>query len=264
MSVSGTAFGQYFPGASLVHRLDPRVKALAALAYAIILFLTETPAGLGLLAAALIAGLAAARIPPAWVWRSVRPLLLLVALVFALQLLVTSGGAAWQVGPLTIYQEGVRVGGVLAARLPLLALSGSLLVLTTPPVLLADGISSLLSPLARLRLPVYDLALMVSIALRFIPQLLQESDRIIKAQAARGAVPGRGGPLRRFRSLMPVLVPLLVLSFRHADDLALAMEARCWRGGHRRTVRRRLHFGRADAAFAAGFILLMAVVITVS
>lgn len=261
MSFSGLTFGQYYPGGSLLHRLDPRTKVLAALLYAIVLFLTVSPAGLGLLAAALVAGLAAARVPSGWVWRSVKPLFFLVLLAFALQLFVRSGSAYWQAGPLTIYQESAWAGGILVARLLLLALSGSLLVFTTPPVLLADGVSRLLAPLAWLRLPVYDLALMMTIALRFVPQLLMELDRIAKAQAARGADPRRGGPLRRFRNLMPVLVPLLVTSFRQADELALAMESRCWRGGRARTVRRRLRFGLIDAAFAAAIIMVMIVVI---
>lgn len=264
MSFSDLAFGQYYPGGSLLHRLDPRTKALAALAYAVALFLTVSPFGLGLLAAALIAGLAAARVPPGWVWRSLKPLMLLVLFAFTLQLFVRSGYDSWQVGPLAIYRESARAGGILAVRLLLLALSGSLLVFTTPPVLLADGVSRLLSPLARLRLPVYDLALMMTIALRFVPQLLMELDRIAKAQAARGADPRRGGPLRRFRSLMPVLVPLLVTGFRQADELALAMESRCWRGGRTRTVRRRLRFGSIDAVFSTGFIMLLVAVAIVS
>lgn len=263
MSLTDLAIGQYFPGESLVHRLDPRTKLVAALAYAVVLFLTGSAAGLALLAAALAAAFAVTRVPPGLIWRSVRPLLFLLLLAFALQLLVRRGGEYWQAGPLVIYRDSVEAGGVMAARLLLLLLSGSLLSFTTPPVLFADGVSRLLAPLAWLRLPVYDLALMMTIALRFIPQLLMDLDRVIKAQAARGADLRRGGPFRRARGLLPVLVPLMVMSFRQADELALAMESRCWRGGRARTVRRRLRFGWIDAVFTAVFILILVVVLKV-
>lgn len=260
MKLSGAVIGQYFPGASPIHSLDPRAKILVAFAYAVALFFVGGYAGLALMATALIAALAMARIPPAWLYRAVKPILFLAAFTFLFQLLLR-GGEPWRhLGPLTLYEDGARHGAYLAARLVLLVLSSAVLTFTTAPVLLTDGLSRMIAPLNRIRIPAYELSLMMSIALRFIPTLLMELDRIIKAQKARGAQPGRGGLTRRARSMMPVLIPLFVLSFRHADELALAMESRCYRGGRGRTVRRKLKLGASDAVF----MLIVAATIAVA
>ncbi|RJQ42660.1 MAG: energy-coupling factor transporter transmembrane protein EcfT [Gaiellales bacterium] len=249
MKLAGAVIGQYFPGASVVHLLDPRMKILAAFAYAVALFLVGGYPGLILMAAALAAAVAVARIPARWLLRAIKPIVFLAGFTFIFQLFLRGGEVLASIGPLDVYEEGVRHGAFLAARLVLLVLSSAVLTFTTAPVLLTDGFSRLLSPLGKLRLPAYELSLMMSIALRFIPTLLMELDRIIKAQKARGAEPGRGGLVRRARSVLPVMVPLFVLSFRHADELALAMESRCYRGGRGRTVRRRLKLRARDAVF---------------
>lgn len=261
MQFADLVIGQYYPGRSFLHAVDPRVKIIAAILYVAALFVVTGFTGLALMAAALLVGLIVARIPPLWLLRGLRPVLLLVAVTFILQLFLQGGGEPLgRLGPVTVYSEGARDGAFLAARLALLVLSGSLLAFTTPPVLFADAFGSMLAPLARLRLPVQELVLMMTIALRFIPTLLTDLNRIIKAQMARGAEIGRGGPLKRARNMFPVLIPLFVMSFRHADELAMAMESRCWRGGRGRTVRRRLKFGWRDATFTLAFILLLLIV----
>lgn len=249
MKLGSAVIGQYFPGSSPIHELDPRAKIIAAFAYAVALFFIDDYAGLGLMAAVLLLAILVAAIPPVWLYRAIKPILFLAAFTFLFQLFLRGGDNWASIGPLNLYADGARRGAFLAARLVLLVLSSAVLTFTTAPVLLTDGLSRMISPLNRLRLPAYELSLMMSIALRFIPTLLMELDRIIKAQKARGAQPGRGGLSRRARSMMPILIPLFVLSFRHADELALAMESRCYRGGRGRTVRRKLKLGGHDAVF---------------
>ena len=258
MQLSSLVVGQYYPGDSLLHRTDPRTKIIAAFLYMVALFLVSGFTALLLLASGVLAGIIIAGIPPLWLYRGIKPVLLLVVITFLFQLLLYGGDVWWSLGPVNFYREGVLRGGFLALRLVLLILSSSLLTFTTPPVQLTDGISRLLAPLNRLHFPAHELAMMMTIALRFIPTLLMDLDRIIKAQMARGAVAGRGGLLQRARDTLPVLIPLFIMSFRHADDLALAMESRCYRGGRGRTQRRKLHFGWRDAMLGALVLLLLA------
>ena len=249
MQLADLAIGQYFPGDSLLHRADPRLKIVALAVYAVALFFVGSLAGLLVMGAGLLLALGLARVPARWLYRSIRPVLVLALITFAFQLFLHGGAPLGHIGPLAVYRDGVRQGGYLAIRLLLLALSGITLSLTTPPVLLTDAMGRLLAPLSRIGFPAYELSLMMTIALRFIPTLLSEADRVVKAQAARGAGLA-GGPLARVRALLPALVPLFILSFRDADELAQAMESRCWRGGRGRTLRRRLKLGPADALFA--------------
>ncbi len=258
MQISNMVVGQYYPGESILHRVDPRSKIIAACAFVAVLFLADGFGALALLGAGLGAGIAAAGIPPSWLWRGVKPVLFLVVLTFLFQIFLSGGEEIARWGPLPIYRDGAVHGSFLAARLVLLVLSGSILTFTTPPVLLTDALGRLLGPLARIRIPVYELALMMTIALRFIPTLVMEVDRIIKAQKARGALISRGGPVTRARGILPVMVPLFVMSFRHADELAAAMESRCWRGGRGRTIRRKLSFGKEDALFSLAVVALLA------
>lgn len=249
MRLSGAVIGQYYPGESLIHGLDPRTKIVAAFAYAIALFFVDSFAGLAVMALVLLVAIAVAAVPPAWLLRALKPILFLAAFTFLFQLFLRGGETWTSIGPLTLYADGARHGAFLAVRLVLLVLSSALLTFTTAPVLLTDGLSRMIAPLQKVRIPAYELSLMMSIALRFIPTLLIELDRIVRAQKARGADPGRGSLAQRARNMMPVLVPLFVLSFRHADELALAMESRCYRGGRGRTVRRRLKLRGEDAVF---------------
>jgi energy-coupling factor transport system permease protein len=209
------------------------------------------------------AGLALSRVPLSWFWRSLKPVLWLVALAFVAQVLFAPGHAFARLGPFHLSWHGLEVAGFLSLRLVLLVLIGSLLTLTTSPIALTDGLVWLTRPLHALRVPTEELALMVTIALRFIPTLLVELESIMRAQSARGADFSHGGPVRRARALVPVLVPLFIISFRRADELALAMEARCYVPGVHRTRLHPLSAGRNDVVLlvvAAAAVALASVV----
>jgi len=245
------AIAQYYPGRSLVHRFDPRAKVVAVTALAVGLFLRSSFAALAVYGAVAVAGFALSGVPLGWAWRGVRPILWLVALTFVVQLLFAPGPAFASLGPVHLSTHGLVTAGYLSLRLVVLVVAGLLLTFTTPPIALTDALAWLGRPLRRLRVPTEELALMVTIALRFIPTLLQEVDTIMKAQRVRGASFTTGGPLRRARALVPVLVPLFILSFRRADELALAMEARCFVPGAPRTRLHPLRAHRRDAVLLA-------------
>ncbi len=232
------AFGQYIPVDSAVHRLDPRTKILATILLVAVVFAVRTFAGLGILAVLLAGVIAAARIPPGYVLRGLRPVFWLLAVAVALQILFGEGGGGHPVfhrGPLLITQENLVLGAFYGSRLLILVVATTLMTFTTSPVELTDGLERLLRPFQRVGVPAHELALMMTIALRFIPTLLEETEKIMKAQMARGAEFSQGSLARRARALVPLLVPLFVSAFRRADALALAMEARCYRGGEGRT-----------------------------
>ena len=248
---------QYYAGDSLLHRLDPRAKLVAVSALAVALFVRDSFAGLAVYAAAAALAYALSGVPPAWFWRAFRPLLWLVALTFVAQVVFAPGEPFFSFGFIHLSWRGLELATYLSLRLVVLVLVGSVLTLTTPSMALTDGLAWLGRPLRRLRVPTDELALMVTIALRFIPTLFVELDTIMRAQRARGADFRRGGLRERVRSLTPVLVPLFVLSFRRADELALAMEARCYRPG---AVRTRLHPLRASWADVALLVVTAAVI----
>jgi energy-coupling factor transport system permease protein len=253
-----TAVAQYYARPSLIHGLDARCKVVAVTALVIGLFLRSSFAALAVYGLAAAAGLLLSGVPLGWIARGLRPVLWLLVLTFIVQLLFAPGPAFYSLGPLHLSQRGLAVAGYLCLRLVVLVVASLLLTLTTAPLALTDALAWLGRPLRRLRVPTEELALMVTIALRFIPTLLQEIDTIMKAQRARGASFNRGGPLRRARALMPVLVPLFILSFRRADELALAMEARCYLPGAPRT---RLHPLRARRRDAVLLVLVAAIVV---
>lgn len=237
------AVAQYYPAASWLHALDARAKIVAVGVLSVALFTRDAFISLAFYGGAATIGLIVSRVPARWFWRALKPVLWLVALTFLVQILFAPGEAFFRFGPIRLSWRGLELAGYLSLRLIVLVLFGSLLTLTTSPVALTDGLAWLGRPLRRLRVPTEELALMVTIALRFIPTLLAELETIMRAQRARGADFSHGGPLRRARALVPVLVPLFVLSFRRADDLALAMEARCYVPGVQRS---RLHPLRAS------------------
>jgi energy-coupling factor transport system permease protein len=245
------AITQYYPGDSALHRADPRAKIVAVTGLAVALFTRDSFAALAVYATAGVVAFAVSRVPLRWVWRALKPVLWLIGLTFVAQVLFAPGEAFFELGPFELSWEGLRLAGFLSVRLVVLILIGSALTLTTPPVALTDGLAWLGRPLRRLRVPSDELALMVTIALRFIPTLLVELDTIMRAQRARGADFTSGGPLRRARALVPVMVPLFVVSFRRADELALAMEARCYAPGVERTRLHPLHARPADALLLA-------------
>lgn len=254
--------GQYFPGSSFVHRLDPRTKLLGTIVFIGCIFLAEGYPAYGILSLFAASAVVTAQIPLRMVVRSLRPLWIIIVLTLVIQLFSTPGTVVYSVGPLTVTAEGIRQGALMTFRLIFLIVMSSLLTFTTSPIVLTDGIERLLKPFRRIGLPAHELAMMMTIALRFIPTLLEETDRIMKAQMARGADFAQGNILKRAKSMVPLLVPLFISAFRRADELAVAMEARCYRGGDNRTRMKELQFSSRDlAAFAA--ILAMTAVLGV-
>jgi len=254
------SLGQFYPVASPVHDLDPRAKIVATAVLVVGLFLVDSTAGLLFVAAALAALVALSRIPALAFLRLLRPVLLIVALTVTFQVLFSrEGSMVFEWGFLEVHSGGLRLGFFLALRILLLVGVAGLLTATTAPVALTDGIEDLLSPLKRVRFPAHEVAMMMTIALRFIPTLGDEAEKIKGAQAARGADFSEGGPMRRARSLLPVLVPLTVGAFRRADELAEAMESRGYRGGEGRTRYRELRFRARDALALALTVLVLLV-----
>jgi energy-coupling factor transport system permease protein len=253
------SIGQFYPVASPLHALDPRAKILATALLVVGLFLVDSVAGLLVLAAGFVLLVAASRVPPVAFLRLLRPVAFIVALTALFQLFFTrEGPTLFEWGFLEVHEGGLRMGLFLALRILLLVSAAGLLTATTAPVALADGIEDLLSPLKKLRFPAHEVAMMMTIALRFIPTLHEEAQKIARAQAARGADLSEGGLLKRVRAMLPVLVPLTIGAFRRADELAEAMESRGYRGGEGRTRYRELRF-RARDALALGAAALVLV-----
>jgi len=253
------SFGQFYPVASALHTLDPRAKILATALLVLGLFLVDSVAGLALVAATVMALVAASHVPPVTFLRTLRPVAFIVVLTVLFEILFSREGEtlfAW--GILEVHAGGLRLGLFLGIRILLLVSAAALLTATTAPLALSDGLEDLLSPLKKLRFPAHEVAMMMSIALRFIPTLQEETQKITKAQAARGADFSEGGPLSRVRATIPILIPLTVGAFRRADDLAEAMESRGYRGGEGRTRYRELRFRPRDAIALAVTALVLA------
>ena len=229
--------GQHFPGNSLVHRFDPRLKLVLTIVYIAVLFAASNPLGLALSVVFLAAMYLVAQIPLKMIGRSLKPILPIILFTAVLNVFFVSGEGEplFRWGFVTIYAAGVRYAVVMAVRVAALIAGTSLLTYTTSPIVLTDAIEALLRPLARLCFPVHELAMMMSIALRFIPTLIEETDKIMNAQKARGAMLDTGKLTDRVKALVPVLIPLFISAFRRADELAMAMECRCYRGGEGRT-----------------------------
>jgi len=243
------SFGQYYPAESFVHKMDPRVKILAAIAYIVAVFLVSPFHFLGFAACLFFVVLATlfAKLPFLRVLKSVKGILFIVIFTAILQIFFnTNGKVLTEFWVIKITDLGLLNAGFIIARITLIVLGASLLTLTTSPVELADGIESLLYPLKFIKFPVHEFALIMSIALRFIPTLLDETDRIIKAQKARGADFESGNVFKRAKALIPVLIPLLISSFRRADELADAMDARCYGGSKQRTRYKKLKLTYRD------------------
>ena len=255
--------GQHFPGNSLVHRFDPRLKLVLTIAYIVLLFAASNPLGLTLSILFLGVMYKVAKIPVKMIGKSLKPILPIVLFTAVLNLFFVSGEGDplvhfWF---LSIYTEGVRYAVLMAVRVMALIAGTSLLTYTTSPIVLTDAIEQLLKPLGQLHFPGHELALMLSIALRFIPTLLEETDKIMNAQKARGAQLDTGKMTDRVKALVPVLIPLFISAFRRADELAMAMECRCYRGGTGRTRLKVLRCEKQDYIDLAVCIACFAVIL---
>ncbi|MBS4210572.1 energy-coupling factor transporter transmembrane component T [Bacillus sp. FJAT-50079] len=256
-------FGRYIPGHSFVHLLDPRSKLLFVFGFICIVFLANNLYTYGLLLLFVMFIILLSKMNILFLFKGLRPVLYLIIFTFILQLFFNrEGELLFSFGFISIYEEGLRQAIFISLRFFLLVFVTSLLTLTTTPITLTDGLETLLNPLKRVRFPVHELALMMSISLRFIPTLMDETDKIIKAQTARG-VEFTSGPVKeRFKAVIPLLIPLFVSSFKRAEELATAMEARGYRGGEGRTKYRILKW-RLQDSMAIGSLLLLAVLLIV-
>ena len=256
--------GQYYPGDSLIHRLDARVKIIATLLFIVELFIVDNFIGFLLAGGALAAVIIVSKVPFSYIVRGLKPIIMILCFTFALNMFMIDGTVLVKLGFLKITREGLRMAVFMAIRLILLLLGSSMLTLCTRPLSLTDGIERLLAPLKKIGVPAHEIAMMMTIALRFIPTLLEETDKIMKAQQARGADFESGNLIQRAKSLIPILVPLFVSAFRIAQDLAMAMEARCYRGGDHRTRLHELKLQKLDYAAILLLILFLAAVIAES
>ncbi|AND37788.1 MULTISPECIES: energy-coupling factor transporter transmembrane protein EcfT [Cytobacillus] len=255
-------FGRYVPAESVLHRMDPRSKLVLIFLFVCIVFLANNMLTYGLLTVYTFLMIALSKVPIRFIYTGLKPVLLLVIFTLFLHLFLTKEGEVlFRFGWITIYEEGLRQGIFISLRFFLLILMTSILTLTTTPIEITDGLESLLAPLNKIKFPVHELALMMSISLRFIPTLMQETDKIMKAQTARG-VDFSSGPIKeRIKAIIPLLIPLFVSSFKRAEELAVAMESRGYRGGEGRTKYRQLNWGLKDTAMLAMLAALTLVLI---
>lgn len=256
MALKDITLGQYFPGNTVLHRLDPRTKILLTVFYIVALFLAKHLVGYGILLLVLAAAVAVSKVKLKTLFRGLKPILVIIVITGLLNLFWTPGTTIWRWGFLNLTVEGVWAAVFMVLRISMLILCTFLLTYTTSPILLTDGLESLLGPLKKIHVPVHELSMMMSIALRFIPTLIEETDKIMSAQKARGADFDTGNLMEKARALIPLLVPLFISAFRRADELAVAMECRCYHGGEGRTRLRQLKYRGADIAFLCGGLAL--------
>ena len=254
--------GQHFPGNSILHRCDPRLKLVGTIAYIVVLFVAANPVGIALSIALLAFLYSVAKIPFKMILKSLKPIVPVIIFTAVLNLFFLTGETPlfhWWI--FTIYPEGVRYAILMAVRVMALIAGTSLLTYTTSPIVLTDAIENLLRPLGRLHFPVHELAMMMTIALRFIPTLIDETEKIMNAQKARGAMLDTGSFVQRVKALVPILIPLFLSAFRRADELAMAMECRCYHGGEGRTRLKVLKFGREDVLCAVVLTILLGIIV---
>ncbi len=253
--------GQYYQTDSAIHRLDPRTKIVGTLAFIVSLFLIKNYAGYIVAVIFLATVIGVSKVPFRYMVKGMKAIVFLLLVTVVFNLFLTPGETLVSFWKFRITKEGVRQAVFMALRLMLLIIGSSLMTLTTTPNNLTDGLEKLLKPLKAIRVPVHEIAMMMSIALRFIPILLDETDKIMKAQLARGADFESGNLIKKAKSMVPILVPLFISAFRRANDLAMAMEARCYRGGEHRTKMKPLKYQRRDAAAYAVLTGLIAAVL---
>ena len=257
--------GQFFPGHSAIHRMDPRTKLILTMVYIVALFVAQNWISYSLMLVFLLVCIKISSIPPKSIVRGMKPLVFILIFTAILNIFYTDGGVELvRLGSLAITTEGLKRAFFMIWRILMLISGTFLLTYTTSPISLTDGLESLLSPLKKLRVPVHELAMMMSIALRFIPTLIEETDKIMAAQKARGADFETGSIIQRAKALVPILVPLFISAFRRADELATAMECRCYQGGEGRTKLKLLRFKRGDLVAFGVCACLMAAVATLA
>ena len=261
--IKDITIGQYIPGESFVHKLDPRLKILISLLFIVNLFLVNNFEGYIFIIIFILTTILIANLSFKYIYKGLKPILVLLLITAVLNIFMTPGKhLLYNWGIISIYKEGLIIAAFMIIRLVFLIMGTSILTLTTSPIELTDGIEKLLNPFKRIGLPAHELAMMMTIALRFIPTLMDETDKIMKAQMARGADFESGNLISRAKSLIPILVPLFISSFRRADELAMAMESRCYKGGEGRTRMKQLKITKKD--FIASFAFTLLFVITIA
>ena len=263
MALKDITLGQYYPAESIIHKLDPRTKILGTLVFLVSLFVVDNLLGFAFAFVFLAVVVALSTVPVSYMARGLKPVLVLIVFTVLLNMFLSTGEVIWSLGFFKLTREGLYRAVFMGVRLVLLIFGTTLLTLTTKPITLTDGLERLMKPFSKIGLPAHELAMMMSIALRFIPTLMDETDKIMKAQTARGADFESGNLIQRAKSLIPLLVPLFISAFRIASDLAMAMEARCYHGGEGRTRMNPMKFKASDwigfavlAAFLAAGILV--------
>lgn len=257
--------GQYYPAQSPIHRLDPRVKIVCTLIFLISLFVQNSVLGYALAFVFLACMIHVSKVPAKFIGKGLKPIVILLLFTVAMNLFLTRGGAVlFHWGIITITETGLRTSVFMAVRLVLLVAGSSLMTFTTTPNGLTDGLEKLLHPLNRIHVPVHEISMMMSIALRFIPILLEETDKIMKAQTARGADFESGGFIKKAKAMVPLLVPLFISAFRRASDLAMAMEARCYHGDENRTKMKPLKYAAIDKKAYGCLLLYMVVMVALA
>ena len=260
--IKNVTLGQYFPGDSFVHNLDPRTKLLATIALIAVVFISSGFAGFAMIAAFVLLVALSTGVHLKYLFKGLKPIMFIIIFTFILNVFFQQTGEVLvQFWVIRITTGGLRMATFMAARLILLVVASQLLTLTTSPISLTDGLESLMRPASKLGFPAHEIAMMMSIALRFIPTLMDEADKIMKAQKARGANFETGNLIQRARAMIPLLVPLFVGAFRRADELALAMDARCYRGGAGRTRMNQLKYGSRDLIAAIAVVALFILVL---
>lgn len=263
--IKDITIGQYFPGDSVIHRMDPRAKLLLDILYLVMLFTSQKFSGILVGLLFIFICYLVANIRLIMIFKSIKPIMPLMIFTAILNMLFLKGEEplfSWWI--ITIYPEGIRTAGFMLLRILTLIVGMSLLTYTTSPIMLTDAIERLLSPLKKLRFPVHELSMMMTIALRFIPTLVEETDKIMSAQKARGADMDSGNIFKRAKALVPVLIPLFVSAFKRANELATAMECRCYRGGEGRTRMKQLKFAARDLVALIIMVLLFAVIVALN
>ena len=262
--LSDITIGQFFPGNSVLHRMDPRVKLALTFAYIVAIFLPRNWWGLGVAAVTIAVVVLLSRLPVKLILKSLKPVLPLIAITSIINLFYVDGTVLWEWAFIRITAEGIATAVFIAVRILCLIAGTSLLTYTTSPTTLTDAMERLLSPLRVIRVPVHEIAMMMTIALRFIPTLIEETEKIMSAQKARGADMESGGLMQRVRALVPVLIPLFISSFRRAYELATAMECRCYQGGEGRTRMTQLKMRGGDGVAIAVMAVVIAAIVLLS